>query len=60
MMFELYAHKIDPDNTNFQAFIKRYVGIKETRNPEAIPYAELYKIIREGIREYLQKAQGTK
>jgi hypothetical protein len=59
-MFELYAHNIDPYNTEFQAFIKRYVSLKEKRNPESIPYPELYKTIRDGIREYLKKTEEVK
>jgi hypothetical protein len=58
--FELYARNIDPDDADFQAFIRHYVSTKETKNPESIPYLELYKIIREGIREYLKKNQITK
>ena len=59
-MFELYAHNIDPYNTEFQAFIKHYVSLKEKRNPESIPYPELYKAIRDGIREYLKKTEEVK
>ena len=59
-MFELYAHDIDPKDTEFQAFIKHFVSLKEKRNPESIPYSELYKTIREGIREYLKKTEETK
>ena len=58
-MFELYAQDIDPDNTEFQTFIKRYVASKDPRAPETIPYSKLYMMIREGIRDYLQKEQET-
>jgi hypothetical protein len=58
-MFELYAQNINPDNPEFQTFIKRYVANRDTRGPETIPYSKLYAIIREGIREYLQKKQET-
>ena len=59
-MFELYARNIDPYDAEFQAFIKRYLSLKERRNPESIPYPELYKIIRDGIREYLKKTEQAK
>jgi hypothetical protein len=59
-MFELYARNIDPDDTEFQTFIKRFVSLKEKRDPGSIPYSELYKTIREGIREYLKKTEETK
>ena len=58
-MFELYAQGIDPDNTEFQTFIKRYVASKDARAPETIPYSKLYMMIKEGIRDYLQKEQET-
>jgi hypothetical protein len=59
-MFELYAHNIDPGNSEFQTFIKRYVALKEKRDPESIPYPELYRAIRDGIREYLKKTGEAK
>jgi len=58
--FELYARTIDPDDPEFQTFIKQYVSKNETKNPESVPYSELYKIIREGIREYLKKTRDMK
>jgi hypothetical protein len=59
-MFELYAQKIDPDDLDFQAFIKSYVAAKDKTDPEAIPYSELYAIIRDGIRDYIHKTQASK
>jgi len=58
-MFQLYTQNIDPNNPDFQTFIKRYVVTRDTRKPEVIPYSELYRIVREGIREYLHKSKKT-
>jgi hypothetical protein len=54
-MFELYARNIDPDDEHFQAFIKNYVATKNGKGSESMPYSELYKTIKEGIREYLRQ-----
>jgi hypothetical protein len=59
-MFELYSRKIDPDDTNFQTYLKRYLSAKDNRGPESIPYSELYKMVKEGIREYIHKSHGAK
>ncbi len=58
-MFELYSQNINPDDADFQHYIQQYVMKKDTRPPDTIPYSELYKVIKEGIREYVHKAQGT-
>jgi len=60
-MFELYSATIDPDDQKFQEFIRNYVASKEPKDPQTIPYSQLYKIIKEGIREYLnQKKERCK
>ena len=59
-MFELYKRQIDPNDVKFQTFIKQFLQSREPRNPEAIPYSELYKILREGIREYIQQEEATR
>ena len=59
-MFELYTKNIDPDSPEFQTFIKGYVELREKRDPESIPYSDLYRIIRAGIREYIKKTQEMK
>jgi hypothetical protein len=59
-MFELYSNHIDPDNGDFQAFIKNYLSTKDTRQPEHMPYPQLYRNIRDGIREYIEKTKETK
>jgi len=54
-MFELYTSKIDPNDQHFQEFISNYVAAKGVKNPEAIRYVELYKIIQDGIREFIKQ-----
>jgi len=56
-MFELYSRTINPQDSDFQTYIRGYVSRKDPRNPESIPYSELYGIIKEGIREYIHKTQ---
>jgi len=60
-MFELYARNVDPENPAFQEFVKSYVSAKDSRNPETIPYPQLYAMIREAIREFISKTskRGT-
>jgi hypothetical protein len=58
-MFELYATLINPDDPEFQTYIERYVSAKDQRPSDAIPYPELYKIIKEAIREYIHKTTLT-
>jgi len=57
-MFELYAQNIDPDESGFQEFIKSYVAARDSRAADAMPYAQLYALIQEGIREYLRESKG--
>ncbi|MGP8069583.1 MAG: hypothetical protein ACLP5V_06800 [Candidatus Bathyarchaeia archaeon] len=60
-MFELYSANINPDDKNFQEFIRSYVARKESKDPQTIPYSQLYKLIKEGIREYIsQKKESPK
>jgi hypothetical protein len=54
-MFELYSEKINPDDRNFQEFIRNYVANKEQKDPQTIPYSQLYKLIKEGIRQYISQ-----
>jgi len=58
-MFELYLRNIDPDDANFQTYIQHYVSKKDPRKPDSIPYSELYKIIKDGIRDYIHQTQRT-
>ena len=60
-MFELYSANINPDDQKFQEFIRNYVASKEPKDPQTIPYSQLYKLIKEGIREYIsQKKERPK
>ena len=59
-MFELYSRTIDPDDPQFQTYIEHYLSEVDPRTPEAIPYSELYKIIKKGIRDYIHRAQRQK
>jgi hypothetical protein len=51
-MFERYARNIDPKEERFQAFISKYIADKGITNIRAVPYVQLYKIIKKEIREY--------
>jgi len=54
-MFELYSANINLDDQKFQKFIRNYVASKEPKDPQTIPYSQLYKLIKEGIREYISR-----
>jgi hypothetical protein len=54
-MFERYIRNINPEEQRFQAFLSNYIAEKGVKNIQLLPYAELYKVIKEGIREYLRK-----
>jgi hypothetical protein len=59
-MFERYVRNINPEEEQFQTFLSNYIAKKGVKNVQAIPYSELYRYIRQGIREYLRKrAEGT-
>jgi hypothetical protein len=53
-MFEMYARNINPEEERFQAFISKYIADKGITNIRAVPYVQLYTLIKEGIREYLR------
>lgn len=57
-MFELYSANINPDDQKFQEFIRQYVTSKDPKDPQTIPYSQLYKIVREGIREYMNQSKA--
>ena len=60
-MFELYSANINPDDQKFQEFVRNYVASKEPKDPQTIPYSQLYKLIKDGIREYInQKKERRK
>jgi hypothetical protein len=60
-MFELYLSKIDAEDPKFRQFIADYVATKGVKDPETIPYSQLYKLVRSGIQEYIKQAsEGPK
>jgi hypothetical protein len=56
-MFEKYVQNINPDEERFHAFISNYLAEKGVKEPEALAYSELYKVIKNGIREYLRQQE---
>jgi len=54
-MFELYLSKIDAEDPQFRQFIADYAANKDVKNPETIPYSQLYKLVRSGIQEYIKQ-----
>jgi len=59
-MFERYILNINPEEQRFQTFISSYIADKGVKDVQALPYSELYKFIKEGVREYLRKqAEAT-
>ncbi|MGA2789894.1 MAG: hypothetical protein ABSF00_03890 [Candidatus Bathyarchaeia archaeon] len=56
-MFERYICNIDPEEERFQAFLSNYIAEKGVKDIQALPYSELYKVIKEGIRKYLPKQE---
>jgi hypothetical protein len=57
-MFQLYVQNINPESEHFLAFITKYLKTANVTSPRAVPYPELYQIIKKGIREYLRQ-QGS-
>lgn len=55
-MFERYIRNIKPEE-GFQAFLSNYIAEKGVKDIQVLPYSELYKVIKEGIREYLRKQE---
>ncbi len=54
-MFEMYVRNINPDEERFNAFISNYLTERGVKDPQTLPYSELYKVIKDGIREYLKQ-----
>jgi len=52
--FQRYAQNIKPDDESFLAFISDYLAERQVRDIKLLPYSELYKLIKDGIREYLR------
>ncbi len=56
-MFEMYVRNINPDEERFNIFISNYLAGRGVKDPQTLPYSELYKVIKNGIREYLKQQQ---
>jgi predicted transcriptional regulator len=56
-MFERYICNINREEERFQAFLSNYIAEKGVKDIQALPYSELYKVIKEGIQEYLRKQE---
>jgi hypothetical protein len=52
-MFQRYAQKVTLDQS-FLMFISHYLTQRQVKDPRAVPYSELYKLIKDGICEYLR------
>ena len=59
-MFEMYVRNINPDEERFNIFISNYLAERGVKDPQTLPYSELYKVIKDGIREYLEQQQPKK
>jgi hypothetical protein len=59
-MFQQYSAIIDPESEPFLTFMNRYLKGVGVKNPKAIPYPELYKHIKQGIRAYLQQLDSER
>jgi hypothetical protein len=56
-MYERYIQNVNPDDERFKSFMSDYVAQRGVKDPQAVSYSELYRIIKEGIREYLKQGQ---
>lgn len=57
-MFQRYAQDIDPEEKEFLRFISEHLKVNNVKDPKAISYAQLYKYIKEGIREFLRTRES--
>jgi hypothetical protein len=57
-MFQRYAQSIDPDDERFTGFITQYLRDRDVKDAKALRYAELYSLIKEGIRAYLRDRES--
>jgi len=56
-MFQRYAQNIDPEDERFIAYISHYLIEKGVKDPKTLVYSDLYKLIKEGIRQYVRKQE---
>jgi len=59
-MFQYYAENVDPASREFQEYITKYLKEKTSTNAAALPYSQLYKLIKQGVEEYLASHQGSR
>jgi hypothetical protein len=59
-MFQRYAESIDPENEQFLTFISQYLAERNVRDPREVPYSQLYRHIKEGIRSYVRQQESAK
>ena len=57
-MFEHYAENINPDDEKFQAYVSNFLVENGVKNPEDLPYAEVYLAIQKAIRNFLSNQQN--
>ncbi len=58
-MFQRYTQNIDPEDERFIGFIAQYLRDRDVKDPKALRYSELYKLIKEGIRTYLSERESS-
>lgn len=52
-MFQRYEQNIKLEQS-FLTFIFQYLVERQVKDPKALPYSQLYGLIKDGIREYLR------
>lgn len=52
--FQRYAQNIKPDDESFLKFISNYLAERQVEDLKLLPYSQLYKLIKDGIHEYLR------
>jgi hypothetical protein len=57
-MFQRYAQNIDPEDERFIGHITHYLIEKGVKDPKSLVYSDLYKLIKEGIGQYLRKQES--
>jgi hypothetical protein len=59
-MFQRYAGNIDPESESFLTFISQYLAERNVTDPRTVPYTELYRHIKEGIRDYMHRQMSAR
>ena len=58
-MFQRYTQNIDSEDERFIGFIAQYLRDRDVKDPKALRYSELYTLIKEGIRTYLNERESS-